>query len=184
MNNYYRFSIPAVTLLSLGLLAAGTNIVQAADGPSDAQIVGIVLAANTIDINYGQIALKTSKDKAVREFAQRMVTDHSAVQQSVIDLAAKLGVTAEDSSTSDGLKQGAVAVTAKLNALQGKAFDSFYVDNEVSYHASVTGAVESVLIPSARNAELKAALVGSQALFLRHLEHAKMIQAARSTPAH
>ena len=30
---------------------------------------------------------------------------------------------------------------------------------------------------SARNADLKAALVGSQPLFLRHLEHAQMVQA-------
>ena len=113
-----------------------------------------------------------------------MVTDHSAVQQSVVGLAAKLGVTAEDSSTSDGLKQGAVAISAKLNSLRGSAFDSFYVDNEVSYHQSVTGAVDSVLIPNARNAELKAALQGAQPLFLRHLEHAKMIQSARSSMAH
>ena len=37
---------------------------KAADGPSDPQIVGIVLAADQIDINYGKIALAKSKDKA------------------------------------------------------------------------------------------------------------------------
>jgi putative membrane protein len=184
MNKLYKLSMPAVTLLSLGSLIAGASVANAVEGPSDAQIVGIVLAADTIDVNYGNIALKRSKNEAVREFAQRMVTDHSAVQQSVIGLATKLGVTAEDSPTSDGLKQGAVDITAKLNSLRGKAFDSFYVDNEVSYHQSVTGAVDSVLIPSARNAELKSALQGAQPLFLRHLEHAKMIQADRSAMAH
>ena len=184
MNKTYRRSMAVALLLSLGSVTAGTQTALAAEGPSDAQIVGIVLAADTIDVNYGHIALKKSKNKAVREFAQRMVTDHSTVQQSVIGLAAKLGVTAEDSSTSNGLKQGAVAISAKLNSLRGSAFDSFYVDNEVSYHQSVTGAVDSVLIPNARNAELKAALQGAQPLFLRHLEHAKMIQSARSSMAH
>jgi putative membrane protein len=150
------------------------GIAKAADGPSDPQIVGIVLAADQIDIDYGNLALRKSKNKAVREFAQRMVTDHSAVQKSVLELAGKLGVTGEDSPTSLGLKQGAAENTTKLNSLTGKAFDKFYIDNEVGYHKSVTDAVAGVLIPSAQNAELKAALEGAQPLFLKHLEHARM----------
>jgi putative membrane protein len=180
MNRNQKLSLSTAMLLGMGSLALGASA-NAAEGPSDAQIVGIVLAADAIDVNYGNIALKKSENKAVREFAQRMVTDHSAVQQSVIGLAAKVGVTAEDSPTSDGLKKGAVDITARLNALKGEAFDRLYVDNEVGYHKAVTDAVDSVLIPSARNAELKTALQGAQPLFLRHLEHAKMIQTDRAT---
>jgi len=109
--------------VALAALALTNPMARAADGPSDPQIVGIVLAADRIDIDSGQIALAESKSKTVREFAQRMVTDHSAVQQSVIGLAAKLGVTAADSPTSDGLKSGARDITAKLNSLKGKEFD-------------------------------------------------------------
>ena len=183
MNRNQKLSISTAILLGMGSLALGASA-KAAEGPSDAQIVGIVLAADTIDVNYGNIALKKSKNGAVREFARRMVTDHSAVQQSVIGLAAKLGVTAEDSPTSDGLKKGAKVITAKLNTLKGKAFDNFYVDNEVGYHKAVTDAVDGVLIPSARNGELKSALQGAQPLFLRHLEHAKMIQTERGSMSH
>ena len=43
--------------------------------------MGIVLAADQIDVDYGTIALAKFNDKTVREFAQRMVTDHSAVQK-------------------------------------------------------------------------------------------------------
>ena len=64
--------------------------------------------------------------------------------------------------------------------LKGKDFDKFYVDNEVSYHKTVTNAVAAVLIPSAQNAELKSALEGAQPLFLKPLEHARMIQAGGS----
>lgn len=165
--------------LSVGVLAGAAmtaHPLTAADGPSDAQIVGIVLAADDIDVAYGKIALAKSKDKAVRDFAQRMVTDHSAVQKSVIALAGKLGVEAAESPTSESLKKGAVDITANLKALNGKDFDKFYIDNEVGYHQAVTDAVSAVLIPNARNAELKAALEGAQPLFLKHLEHARMIQ--------
>lgn len=155
----------------------GTAIAQTAQGPTDAQIVGIVLAADQIDVDYGTIALAKSKNKAVREFAQLMITDHSAVQKSVMALAGKLGVTGADSPTSVGLTQGAVAITAKLKSLSGAAFDTFYIDNEVSYHKTVTDAVEAVLIPSAKNGELKAALESAKPLFLAHLAHARMVQA-------
>lgn len=170
-TNMLPFAGVVLTLATLATPAA-----KAADGPSDPQIVGIVLAADQIDIDYGKIALAKSKNKKVREFAQRMVTDHSAVQKSVIELAGKLGVQGEDSPTSLGLKNGATEITAKLNSLNGKEFDKFYIDNEVSYHKTVTDAVDAVLIPSAQNGELKAALQGAQPLFLKHLEHARIVQ--------
>lgn len=160
----------------MGTATLGSRLAFAANGPTDPQIVGIVLAADQIDIDYGKIALSKSKNKQVREFANRMVTDHSAVQKSVIGLAEKLGVKAEDSETSNSLKSGAAEITAKLNKLKGKEFDKFYIDNEVNYHKSVTDAVDGVLIPSAQNGELKAALQGAQPLFLKHLEHARSVQ--------
>jgi len=177
MKTKQFLNFTAAAALFAGAINIGSIIAQPADGPSDPQIVGIVLTANQIDIDYGKIALANSKNKAVREFAQRMVTDHSAVQQSVVGLAAKLGVKGEDSQTSTGLKRGAADITAKLNSLKGKEFDSFYIDNEVSYHKTVTDAVDAVLIPSAQNAELKALLETGLKLFEAHQAHAEQIAA-------
>jgi putative membrane protein len=147
---------------------------------TDANIGAIVLAANKIDIDYGKIALAKSKNKQVRDFAERMVTDHSDVQKSVVDLATKLKLTPEENATSKGLKDNAVQITAKLNSLSGKAFDTFYIDNEVAYHKQVVDAVQTVLIPNAKNPELKSALEGAHALFLKHLDHGRQIQANSS----
>src|SRR5215472_16613440 len=127
--------------LLAGLLAFGSPNALAAGGPTDTQIVGIVLTADDLDISYGKIAHAKSKDKAVRDFAQRMVTDHQAVQLAVVDLAEKLGVNADDSAVRTSLRDGAKAVFEKLNSLQGSEFDKFYIDNEVAYHKSVTDAV-------------------------------------------
>jgi putative membrane protein len=151
---------------------------QGGGAPTDPQIVGIVEAANQIDINYAKLAMSKTKDKQVKDFAQQMITDHSAVQKSVRELAAKLNVTPADSDTSNSLKTQAQQTTQKLQGLKGKEFEKAYVDNEVAYHQAVINATKTVLIPSAQNAELKSALQGAEPLFEGHLQHAEHVQSA------
>jgi putative membrane protein len=166
----------ATVIFAVALLPARANAQGGA--PTDAQIVGIVEAADQIDINYAKLALSKTKDKQVRDFAQQMITDHSSVQKSVGDLAAKLNVTPEDSETSNSLKSQAEQMTQKLQGLKGKEFEKAYIDNEVAYHQAVINATKTVLVPNAQNAELKSALQGAEPLFEGHLEHAQKVQAA------
>jgi len=170
--------VASVATAIFATIALNTPAQAQAAAPTDPQIVGIVVAANRIDIDYAKLALAKSKDKEVRDFAQLMVTDHSALQKSVFDLGAKLKVKPEESDTSKSLKTQAKQTTKKLKTLKGAAFDKAYIDNEVAYHQAVIDAVNKVLIPNAQNAELKSALTGAVPLFEGHLEHAKKVQAA------
>ena len=163
-----------VLALAIGAFAMGAK----AQGPSDPQIVGIVVAANQIDINASKLALAKSQNPQVRQFAQQMIDDHGAVQKSVFALGAKLHVTPADSPTEDALKKGAAESEAHLKTLSGAAFDRAYVDHEVAYHQQVIDAVKTTLIPNAKNAELKSALEGAAPMFQGHLEHAEHLQSA------
>ena len=147
-----------------------------AQAPTDPQIVGIVLAANKIDIDAGKAAVAKAKDPEVKAFAQQMITDHSALQKSVMDLGAKLHVTPADSPTADSLKKQAAETATRLKGLSGAAYDKAYIDNEVAYHQAVIDAVTKTLIPNAQNAELKGALQGAAPAFVGHLQHAQHIQ--------
>jgi putative membrane protein len=145
---------------------------------SDPQIAAIVVAANQVDVDAGQLALKKSKNEEVKEFAQQMVTDHTAVNKAAVELVTKLQVTPEESDASRGLVKSGAETRAKLEALDGEAFDRAYIDNEVAYHKAVIGVLDSQLIPSASNAELKSTLVGVKPAFDAHLKHAEQMQAA------
>jgi putative membrane protein len=145
---------------------------------TDPQIAAIVVAANQVDVDAGQLALEKSKNEEVKKFAQRMVTDHTAVNKSAVDLVTKLKVTPAESDASRGLTAGGAEARAKLEKLDGDAFDRAYVDNEVAYHKAVIGVLDSQLIPSATNAELKSTLLGVKPAFDAHLQHAVQIQAA------
>ncbi|MDB5880960.1 MAG: rane protein [Ramlibacter sp.] len=164
----------AAALSSLAL--ASTAAFAQGAAPNDAQIAGIVVTANTVDIDAGKLAQKQSKNKDVQQFAKQMVTDHTGVNKQATALVKKLKVKPADSDTSKSLKQGGEQNISKLKGLKGKDFDKAYIDNEVTYHQAVIDALDKTLIPSAQNAELKDTLVKVRPAFVAHLDHAKSLQ--------
>jgi putative membrane protein len=143
---------------------------------TDPQIAAIVVAANQVDVDAGKLAVDKTKNDEVKKFAQLMITDHSAVNQAAVELVTKLKVTPEETDASRGLVSSGADTRTKLSALDGEAFDRAYVDNEVAYHQAVIGVLDTQLIPSATNEELKKTLVSVRPAFMAHLEHAQQLQ--------
>ncbi len=85
-----------------GFALALTSVAALADDPkpNDAQIA---YTAGQIDINSAKLALEKSKNKEVRDFAENMVRDHTAVNDQALALVKKLNVTPQDYETSKAL---------------------------------------------------------------------------------
>ena len=162
--------------LSVLVLAAGTAAAQPAK-PDDAQIAHIAYTADDIDIKAAQQALQKSRNPKVREFAQDMVRDHTAVNKQALALVQKLQVTPQDNPTSQALLKQATDERRKLSQLRGAAFDRAYTQNEVTYHQTVNNALETTLIPSASNPELKSLLETGLKIFQGHEQHAEQVVA-------
>lgn len=145
--------------------------------PTDPQIAHIAYTAGVIDIKAARQALEKSKNKEVKAFAQDMVRDHEAVNKQALALVKKLNVTPEDNDTSRSLSKQASEKLAELAKLDGAAFDKAYVANEVAYHKAVDSALETQLIPSASNAELKSLLQTGLKIFQGHEQHAEHVAA-------
>ncbi|HKW76690.1 MAG TPA: DUF4142 domain-containing protein [Terriglobales bacterium] len=178
MNARKFLAAGTVAVLSLFGTAAWAQQSEGGAKPSDPQIVGVVSAADQIDINTAKLALKKTKNDQVKQFAQQMIDDHTKLQKSVDDLATKLKVKAEPSDISKSLHSASATEMKKLRGLKGKAFDKEYIDHEVDYHQQVIDAASKVLIPNAQNPELKSALEGAAPLLQGHLDHAKQIQSS------
>ncbi len=169
----------SIVFASALLLASGSVFAQgapAAAGPTDPQIASIVVTANQVDIDAGKLAETKGTNKDVKAFGKMMVMDHTGVNKEAVALVKKLKVTPEDNPTSQSLKQGGADNLKNLKGLKGKAFDKAYIDHEVAYHQQVLDAVDKVLIPNAKNEELKALLVKVRPAFVAHLDKAKAIQ--------
>ncbi|HEX8904338.1 MAG TPA: DUF4142 domain-containing protein, partial [Longimicrobiaceae bacterium] len=143
---------------------------------SDAQIAAIVLSANSADSASGELAREKGQNPKVKEFGQRMVTDHGGVNKQAVALAGRLNLTPEENNTSRQLAQGGQQTRQHLNELAPTAFDRSYIDSEVEYHETVLQAIDSQLIPSAQNADLKGLLQQVRPAVAAHLQMAKDIQ--------
>jgi len=161
-------------ILASALAFAPVGVVAAQDaGPSDAQIAHIAYTAGQLDITAAQQALKKSTNPQVRAFAEEMARDHAAVNDQAVALVTRLHVTPAANPTSTALTEQAATTQARLEQLSGAAFDRAYIANEVAYHQTVNGALRTVLIPSADNAELKSLLETGLTLFTEHQMHAE-----------
>jgi putative membrane protein len=169
-----------ITKLTAGFAAlcllTGAAFAQGAK-PTDPQIAHIAYTAGQLDIDAAKQALAITKNKDVKAFADDMVRDHTAVNMQAIDLVTKLKVKPEDNDTSKALTKAAADKKAELAKLAGAAFDKAYVANEVAYHKTVNGALETLLIPSASNAELKSLLQTGLKIFQGHQQHAEHVAA-------
>jgi putative membrane protein len=163
-------AIAAIWLLSSPALAQGAKL-------TDPQIAHIAYTAGEIDIKAAKQALDKASNKEVKQFAQDMVRDHEAVNKQALDLVKKLKVTPEDNDTSRALSKQAGDKLAELGKLKGADFDKAYIANEVAYHKTVNGALETQLIPSAGNAELKGLLQTGLKIFQGHEQHAEHVAA-------
>ena len=162
-------------LVAALLLASGAASAQDTGAPSDPQIAHIAYTAGEIDIKAAQLALKKSKNKEVRAFADDMLRDHKAVNEKALALVKKLKVTPEDNATSKALSKQGDAKRAELGKLSGAGFDKAYADNEVVYHKTVDDALRTSLIPSATNGELKDLLSTGLKIFEGHEQHAEQL---------
>src|SRR6516162_8764906 len=163
-------AIAAMILLSSPALAEGAKL-------TDPQIAHIAYTAGVIDVAAAKQAISKASNKDVKAFAEDMVRDHEAVNKQALDLVKKLKVTPEDNDTSKALSKQASDKLAELGKLSGASFDKAYIANEVAYHKAVDSALETQLIPSASNAELKSLLQTGLKIFQGHQQHAEHVAA-------
>ncbi len=174
-------------MISRTLFAGATMLVAATLGTAQAQSPGdlndleiahVAYTADLIDIRYAHLALAISENPAVREFAQTMIRDHSAVNDKALALLTKLNASAQDNFLSRQLNAQADPLVDEMSHLHGAEFDRRYADNELGYHQAVNDLVEGNFIPNIQNPEVKALFEDALVIFKAHEKHAEKMVAS------
>lgn len=144
---------------------------------SDANIGAMALAFNYTDISYARLAPSRAERADIKRFAERMLTDHTGVNQLITDLLTRLDVTPEDNTASLDMRDESAAKRDLMRDLSGYAFDSTYIENEITYHRKFLAALDNVMLPSARHPDLKRLLTSVRPAVASHLAHAEQVRA-------
>jgi putative membrane protein len=82
-----------------------------------------------MEVDLGQLATQKAASQAVKDFGQRMVTDHSKANQQLMQIAAQKGMSLPKALAAD-MKQE----REKLAATSGAEFDRMYMSHMVKDH--------------------------------------------------
>lgn len=86
-------------------------------------------AGGMAEVKFGQLAQQKASSRAVKQFGERMVTDHSKANSQLKGVASK-----NDITLPSGLDAKDQATYDKLSKLSGTAFDRAYMKDMVSDH--------------------------------------------------
>src|SRR2546427_5240191 len=144
---------------------------------TDPEVAMVVRVANLGEVREGQLARDKATDTAVRDFAQMMVTDHTAASNKAEADLARAGIPSEDSQLSRQIDASSGTVTESLRAsAAGRDFDRAYMNRQVEVHRTILGVIDQTLVPNARAKALKTVLTDMRKTVQDHLTRAQQIQ--------
>jgi putative membrane protein len=159
-----------------GATDAGATDAGTSANLSEAAIAAVVSAANTGEIQQGQLALQRAQRAQVRDFANMMVVEHSAAQQRTTMLFTTSHISPAQNAVSQALTQQSMKILQTLRNTTSASFDLAYMDSQVSVHSAVLKLLTQRLIPSARSAALKTELQAMRKTVQTHLTRAQTIR--------
>lgn len=117
---------------------------------------------NMTEIKLAQLALTKTSNDDVKDFAQRMVDDHTKLQENMKPFVEQAGVTPpSDLSAKDKMLE------KKLSALSGDTFDKQYITAMVKDHHKDLGDFKTE-VSSTKNSQLKDAVSQGEQVIQEH----------------
>ena len=142
---------------------------------NDAQFIANGIAYNEGVMFLSQKALDRATDTRVRELAQQMLNDHTAMLYSMEQLATAGTGASKKENNASGNHQQAADANSRLSRISGADFDSAWVDNLLTIcqprHDELVAAKETVANP-----RLKMAITEAIPMVRKHLSQLRSIQ--------
>lgn len=169
-----------VRVLTLALAAAACVPIASAQtesvaqsptlSPADQQFLQDAGQAGTTELAASKLALAHASGRQVREFAQRMIVDHTKLARNLDVIAKRHGITAPPVADS--------ALIGSLQNLQGAEFDKAYIEK-----VAVSGHQKAVELfkkesESGSDSALKAAASKALPVISHHYEMAQQLAKA------
>jgi putative membrane protein len=132
--------MPAAPAPSATGPALATGIPATPLTSGDTKFVSRQLEGNMAEIKLAQLALKQSQDQNVRNFAQKMITDHTQAYQTLLPMAQRQNIPEPTALTPR--QQG---MYDRLSKMDGVRFDVTYINDMIRMHEMTVTALNDEL---------------------------------------
>ena len=127
--------IYGIVIAALGWVACDDDdnkLVRPSLNETDETFLEVTAKNNLAVIEFGELATTKASDSIVRDFAQRMIEEHTTAQNELEEIADDYaGV-----EWSNDLSEGNDEIMEQLNDVEGYSFDSLYMRTQVDIHTS------------------------------------------------
>lgn len=141
-----------------------------------AAILSQMNVANTAEIQLGRMAAKKAASPEVKRIAEKLAVDHSKNREQVRDLAQKLNVPLTPAAGGDVTASDSVALPSDLESKSGAEFDRAFVEHQIEDHESNIQKIQSQMLPTAQDPQVKIYLQRTLADMQGHLASLKEVQ--------
>lgn len=146
MSKIHAFALTSIVLLTAcGERDSEAPADTAAAGPTaqvtDGNIVALLTNTHQAEVRLAQTARASAASEAVREYAARMIEEHSAMKRELDSLAAAKGITPE---MPVGMEPVQATIAGRADTLlntTGRSTDIAYIDGEAKGHGATLEAV-------------------------------------------
>ncbi|HEX5575017.1 MAG TPA: DUF4142 domain-containing protein [Gemmatimonadales bacterium] len=141
-----------------------------------AAILSEMNAAITSEIQLANVAARKASSPKVKQIARKLAADHARNREELRALAQKLNVTLTSAQAGSVSATDSAALPVDLRAMSGRKFDLAFLDHEIQDHQSVIERLQTQVIPSVQNADIKAYLQKTLKEMQNHLSLLKHVR--------
>ncbi|MDR5741253.1 MULTISPECIES: DUF4142 domain-containing protein [unclassified Caballeronia] len=166
-----------LSLVAVMLLLIAANLHAHAQGTrlTDAQMAGVFIVANQVEMAVGQLALRRTQSLSIQNYARRMIAEHDGMNRQMAAMLDRLGERAQSSAMSESMARQLRDDLAALDDVQSRDFDLAYLEHEIGWHQRSIAAFDG-FIRTTTSADVKALLAASRPACILHLDQARRLE--------
>lgn len=149
----------------------------------DGDVVATLSAADQAEIRPSELARERAENSQVRQFAERMVTEHRALSDSLRMFAQRENLTAQETALSRQMQSQTDTTLQRLEGLSGAEFDRAYMEFMERSHQNALQTIDTQLLRAVQDPELRTALQRQvRPAVAGHLEEARELRSQLGMP--
>ena len=134
----------------------------------DSKLIFQMASSNIMEVRLGQMAQQKASNASVKQFGQRMVTDHSNLENQLSSVVSKNG------TFQPKMAKEAEAEISRLEKLSGTEFDRQYMTSMIQHHQQDVSLLQGAA-QTARSAEVRQLVTSALPVLQQHLTLATQV---------